>query len=361
MNMDYMSQFMGPGLGGIMAGTEQRQLEDKRAVDTQAVLQQIAASQGQESRAGAAEARTAALHPEELRGKQLANEKLTEDQKRQMLKDYTEAQLTIGGAPGGQETIAQNFPKLQNHPISREFAMAREKDKQRLPGAEGPTEVEKLQQRISQMDSTSRDAAAAREHQAKLAEAAQKAAALKSKEHDDRLTQRQLEADMRRLERELALAEAKAAAVKEKLPNMGQHMVKLVEEQRAIKNDPNMPLADKVQRMKEVQDEIDRQYQLMNQGRIDAATAGKPNIPQATRGRVEVNPTPAPPGQPPLRQAPPASAVVGSNGTPVPQHHLDKLLSHPDQAAANADFDAKYGRGSAAKARQQGGATTPPK
>ncbi len=361
MNMDYMSQFMGPGLGGIMAGTEQRQLEDKRFADTQQVMQQTLASQGGESRANAEEARRVAREPLELEGKRLANEKLTDEQKRAMLSDYVNDNLQFGNMPGADETINQKYPRLQGHPIQKAMQEARAKDAARLPGQEGPSEVEKLQQRISQMDPKSRDAAAQREHQAALAKTAQEAAAARSKEHDDRLTQRQLEADMRRLERELALAEMKADAVKAKDPNMGQYMVKLVAEQRALKNNTEMKLEDKVARMKEIQDEIDRQYQLMNQGRTDAATAGKVDVPGATRGRVPVNPVPAPPGMPPVREAPAAGGFTGSNGTPVPPAHVQKLLSHPDQAAANADFDAKYGRGSAAKARQSAPAVAPPK
>lgn len=128
MNMDYMSQFMGPGLGGIMAGTEQRQLEDKRHADTQMTLQQILASQGQEQERAALlpgklaqESDRAALAPlvrQETQGRiNAADAKARADD----MNGYIDAQIKMGDMPGGQESILQDprFTKFQNHPISK--------------------------------------------------------------------------------------------------------------------------------------------------------------------------------------------------------------------------------------------------
>ncbi len=220
MNMDYMSQFMGPGLGGIMAGTEQRQKEDASFAQTQKTLQDTVASQGQESERAALlpgklaqERDRAEMAPLEREGKKLANEKLTEEQKRTMLSDYVNDNLQFGSLPGADETLNQKYPKLANHPIRQAMAEARAKDAARLPGQEGPTEVEKLQQRISQMDPKSRDAQAQREHQATLAKAAQDASQTRVETQEAARTQRLIMANQAKQELAETAAAAKAAGV----------------------------------------------------------------------------------------------------------------------------------------------------
>ncbi len=307
MDMSGMAQFMGPGLGGIMAGTEQRQKEDQSYATTQNTLQQILASQGQEVRANDENARKAALHPEELKSKQLANEKLTEEQKHAMLTRYVEANLHYGNFPGADETIMQEFPKLQNHPIRKAMQEARAKDAARLPGQEGPTEVEKLQQRISQMDPKSRDAAAAREHQAALAKTAQDAAATRAREHDERITARQLQLKKMEVESKMQVAEMRAREVAKKLPNMGQYMVSLLTELNQIRGATGMDETTRVERMDSIQRQIDYQYTLMNQGGVERATAGKVD-PNAAAG-VPTHPTVVTPPPNPSNTAPAAAAA----------------------------------------------------
>ncbi len=128
MNLDYMSQFAGPGTGGFMAGVEQKQIEDKRYADTQKTLQEIVASQGQESERAALlpgklaqESDRAAMAPLARQESQGRIDAASAKERAETMKDYIDAQIKFGDAPGGQETIAQDprFTKMQGHPISK--------------------------------------------------------------------------------------------------------------------------------------------------------------------------------------------------------------------------------------------------
>lgn len=317
MNMDYMSQFMGPGLGGIMAGTEQRQLEDKRFADTQMTLQQIASNQAQELRAGEEEKRKAALHPVELERKQLDNQKLSDEQKHQTMVRYAERAQAIGELPGAEETLDQEFPQLKNHPIRKALAEARAKDAARgqaFDGALPPgemTEVQKITQRLAMMDPKSRDAKIQQEHQTKLAEAAQEAARIRAKEHDDRITARQLKLKEMQVERDMAVTEMKARAVATKLPNMGQYMVSLLKEQSDLRANTTMDRETRIEAMADIQRKIDYQYTLMNQGGVERAVAGNVNTGAATG--VPTHPTVVTPPVNPSNTATPAAAAPPPN------------------------------------------------
>ena len=128
MNMDYMSQFMGPGLGGIMAGTEQRQKEDQAFASTQKTLQDIVASQGQEQERAALlpgklaqESDRAAMAPLARAEAQGRIDAATAKARAETMNDYIDEQIKTGDMPGGQETIMQDprFKGMQNHPISK--------------------------------------------------------------------------------------------------------------------------------------------------------------------------------------------------------------------------------------------------
>ena len=158
MDMSNMSKWMGPGLGGIMAGTEQRQIEEKRAADTQMTLQQIMASQGQEARASedmvfkrAQEADRAAMAPlarEESQGRIKEQiQKITREEGKQGLEEFAR----IVGTPGWEETMQQEHPKFTKNPLFKAGIEAHKRDTMGYgPGErpEGPTQMEQLLERV---------------------------------------------------------------------------------------------------------------------------------------------------------------------------------------------------------------------
>lgn len=124
MNFDGYSQWMGPGLGGIMAGTEQRQLEEKRAADTQKTLQDILTSQNQEARAGdelklrqARDSRDAELHPHTVTSTDLGNQEKRAKIKRDDAEKYVLETARTVGTPGWEIHMDKQFPQMKDHPI----------------------------------------------------------------------------------------------------------------------------------------------------------------------------------------------------------------------------------------------------
>lgn len=219
MNLDYMSQFMGPGLGGIMAGTEQRQMEDKRAADTQNTLQQILASQGQEQERAALlpgklaqESDRAAMAPlarQEAEGRLRA---VSAKEKADEMNGFIDAQIKMGDMPGGQESIMQDprFTKFQGHPISKRAQEILLQSKTDPEGAKKAWEEmkEKISTTAATIEKRQQEEAAA-----KRAAATAAAAQTRVETQEAGRTQRLIMSNQAKAELEETKAAAKAAGV----------------------------------------------------------------------------------------------------------------------------------------------------
>jgi hypothetical protein len=151
-------------IGGWMAGNKNRIAEDTAIVGQQSLLQQIAASQGQEARAGqdlimkqAEEARKAAMHPGELEKQSLANQETIQRITREEGKQGLEEFARIVGTPGWEETMQQNHPKFVKNPLFKLGIEAQKRDAAGYgPGEkpEGPTMMEQLLERVGRTPAT---------------------------------------------------------------------------------------------------------------------------------------------------------------------------------------------------------------
>ncbi len=200
MDMSVMAPFMGPGLGGIMAGTEQRQKEDQSYAATQNTLQQILASQGQEAERAALlpgkiaqEADRAAMAPLQRQETQGRIDAATAKARADTMKDYIDEQIKTGHLPGGQETINQDprFSKLKDHPLAK-----RAQDIQRLRQTD-PYTASQQWEILKEEISTSAATIEKRQQEQASAERARDAQAAADKRNTDNIAQRDRAANLR--------------------------------------------------------------------------------------------------------------------------------------------------------------------
>lgn len=227
MNFDGMSQWMGPGLGGIMAGTEQRQLEEQRAAQTQNSLQQILASQGAERRAPqemamrqAQEARAAELQPLEVEKRTSENKAAAAKFSREEMGDYINDTVKLQGAPGFEDTMYQKYPKFRGHPIEKMTRAAIAYDSESdSPGGAVQKMLDQITSTPASIEQRRREEALA-EKQAKSLAAAQTRVETQQAGLNER--------NRLSIEARQELAEAKAAAQTARIPNANQALGKVM-------------------------------------------------------------------------------------------------------------------------------------
>jgi hypothetical protein len=151
-------------IGGFMAGNRARIDEDTQVLNQGLTLEQIANAQQlrqseiqNQQRLGAAETRTAELHPLAVEEKQNANraalQKITREEGQQGLEDFAR----VVGSPGWEDYMTERHPKFVKNPLFKVGIEAHKKDTAGYgPGErpEGPSMMEQLLERVGRTPAT---------------------------------------------------------------------------------------------------------------------------------------------------------------------------------------------------------------
>jgi len=347
---DDMTKYMGPGLGGIMMGNQQRQAEDQRAAQTQQTLQQIMESQGREGRAGqememrqAQEARAAAKHPFELADlEQRTQTAKAEFDRKEGVSFLDDFGRFYDGSPESETKLKARYPKQANHDIWRAAVAAHSSGK-----------LEDLKNQVAGGDMASRDTAAKAKATSDLQTQKDNAAYNKEVLRQDQMTLRTRETN----ESKEAMNELRVAADKAtqsgRLPSANQVLGRAMQEvDEAVQSGNPEQIRAARNRL------IEKKNVLLELAVANTDVKGE----NATnKARALLGPDLVPPWKPirdqqqqqPQQQSAPAG---GAQSAPSPQH-IQTLKSNPNamitgkdgktQKTAKQWFDEKYGAGAA--------------